>query len=71
MKHDELVNFCYSCLIDGGGEHSPITLEEAEYTLRCWREEENELANDTADLTAPEFMSAWNSVYREIHAASD
>lgn len=60
------MNLCYSCLIDGCGDHRFITVEEAEYTLRSWKEEGNELAHETANLSADEFMKAWNSVYAEL-----
>ena len=50
-----------SCLIDGSTEDHKITLEEAAYTLQCWKEEGGELAEGTEDLTAEEFMEAWNS----------
>ena len=63
MKQGDLMNLCFSCLIDGTGEHAPITLEEAAYTLQCWQEEGGELAEETADLTAEEFMDAWNHVF--------
>lgn len=66
MKKAELMNLCYSCLIDGTGEHKLITLEEAEYTLKCWQDEGNELAEETKGLTAEEFMGAWNIVYTEL-----
>lgn len=66
MEKGELMNLCYSCLIDGCSEHKPITKEEAEYTLKCWQKEGNELASETADLSADEFMQAWNSVYAEL-----
>ena len=66
MKKDDLMNLCFSCLIDTCGEQAPITLEEAAYTLRCWQDEGNELAEDTKDLTADEFMKAWNAVYAEL-----
>lgn len=66
MEYGDLMNLCYSCLIDGTGEHEPITLEEAAYTLQCWQEEGNELAEDTKDLTAQEFMNAWNHVQAEL-----
>ena len=67
MNQGDLMNLCYSCLIDGTGEHAPITLEEAAYTLQCWKEEGNELAEETADLTAEEFMDAWNHVFWLLH----
>ena len=60
MTNEDLMNLCYSCLIDGTGEHKPITLEEAEYTLQAWKEEGNELEEETKGLTAYEFMTAWN-----------
>ena len=66
MERSELMNLCYSCLIDGYGEHGFITVEDAKYTLRCWREEGNELAAEIKDLSADEFMKAWNAVYAEL-----
>ena len=67
MEYGDLMNLCYSCLIDGTGEHAPITLDEAAYTLQCWQEEGNELAEETKDLTAQEFMDAWNQVFYLLH----
>ena len=67
MEDNELMNLCFSCLIDGCGEQKPITREEAEYTLRCWQEEGNELAEETTGLTADQFMDAWNQVYTYLH----
>ena len=67
MEDKELMNLCFSCLIDDCGEQKPITREEAEYTLRCWQEEGNELAEETAGLTADQFMNAWNQVYTYLH----
>ena len=67
MKQGDLMNLCYSCLIDGCSEHKPITLEEASYTLQCWQVEDGELAQETADLTAEEFMDAWNHVFYLLH----
>lgn len=62
MTHSDLINLCASCLLDGTGEHAPITIEEAAYTLRCWKEEGGELAEDTANLTAEDLVNAWNSI---------
>ena len=62
----DLMNLCFCCLIDGTGEHSPITLEEAAYTLQCWKEENSELADETAGLTAEELMDAWNQVFLRL-----
>ena len=67
MKQGDLMNLCYSCLIDGCGEHKPITLEEASYTLHCWQVEGGELAQETADLTAEDFMDTWNHVFYMLH----
>lgn len=61
----ELTNLVLSCLIDGGTEKKKITLDEAAYTLECWREEGNEIAEEFPDLTAEEFMTAWNSCVTE------
>ena len=63
MNQGDLMNLCFSCLIDGTGEHAPITLDEAAYTLQCWQEEGSELADETAGLTAEAFMDAWNQVF--------
>ena len=67
MKECDLINLCYSCLIDGAGDHAHITLEEAAYTLKCWADEGGELADETAGLTAEEFTIAWNQVFRALH----
>ena len=63
MEQTDLINLAYSCLIDQTGEHGYITLEDAAYTLECWREEGQELAEETRNLNAADFMRAWNEVY--------
>ena len=68
MEKSDLMNLCFSCLIDGTSEQRPISLEEAEYTLECWKEEGNELADETKGLTAEEFMKAWNQVLSYLHS---
>ena len=67
MNDSDLMNLCFSCLIDTTGENRSITLEDAEYPLQCWQEEGGELAEETADLTAEEFMDAWNHVFWLLH----
>ncbi len=67
MNQGDLMNLCFSCLIDGTGSHALITLDEAAYTLQCWQDEGGELARLTADLTAEEFMDAWNHVFWLLH----
>ena len=66
MTQGGLTSLCYSCLIDGASEHVPITLEEAAYTLRCWQEEGNELAQEAESLNAETFMDAWNHAIRAL-----
>ena len=68
MEHSDLMNLAYSCLIDQTGEHDYITLEDAAYTLECWREEGQELAEETRNLNAADFMRAWNEVYAYFEA---
>lgn len=68
MEQSDLYNLAYSCLIDQTGEHGYITLEDAAYTLECWREEGNELAEETRNLNAADFMRAWNEVYAYFEA---
>ena len=63
----DLMNLCFSCLIDGCGEHKPITYEEAAHTLQCWRDEGGELAQETAGVNTEEFMDAWNQVFYFLH----
>lgn len=62
MNRADLLNLCYSCLIDGGTASAPITTEEAAYTLRAWIDEEI----IPAGLTAEEFADAWNCVFQEL-----
>ena len=62
MTHEDLINLCASCQLDGSTEQAPITLDEAAYTLRCWQDEGGELAAETMDLTAEAFMNAWNAM---------
>ena len=61
------MNLFYSCLNDGTNEHTSATLEEAAYTLQGWQEEGNELAEETADLTAEYFMEALNLIFWLLH----
>lgn len=68
MEQSDLYNLAYSCLIDQTGERGYITLEDAAYTLECWREEGNELAEETRNLNAADFMRAWNEVYAYFEA---
>ena len=65
MKQGDLMNLCYSCLIDGCGEHKPITLAEASYTLQCWKVEGSEFM-ETDGLTPEAFMMAWNEVLQQL-----
>ena len=69
MTTKELENFCFSCLLDGGTEAEPITLKDAEYTLRCWKEEQNGIAEDVSGLGTSEFMEAWNNVCNYLHCS--
>ena len=62
----DLYNLAYSCLIDGCGEHKPITLAEASYTLQCWKAEGSEFM-ETDGLTPEAFMMAWNEVLEQLH----
>ena len=62
MNQGDLMNLCFSCLIDGTGEHAPITLEDAAYTLQCWKDE----GIDYDGLAPEAFMLAWNEVLEEL-----
>ena len=62
MQRGELMNLCYSCLIDGTGEHNPITMEEAEYTIDGWQGD----GIDIDGLTPEALMSAWNEVLAQL-----
>ena len=61
----DVYNLAYSCLIDGCGEHKPITLEEASYTLQCWQTEGSAIM-ETDGLTPEAFMMAWNEVLQQL-----
>lgn len=67
MTSRDLDNFCFSCLIDGGTEHNPISIEEARYTLECWKEEDSEIAADIAGLTPACLMRAWNAACKYLN----
>lgn len=54
---DELYNFCFCSLLDGGTDHTPLTLEDAAYNLECIREYGSELPEE---VTPEMFMHAWN-----------
>lgn len=69
-NHDNLVNLCASCLIDGGGYHGPLTLRDAEYTLEQWAYEGGEFAADTLYISPREFMETWNNVFRSFRQGS-
>ena len=62
MTTADIYNLAYSCLIDGTGYHEPITLEEAAYTLQCWKDE----GIDYDGLTPEAFMLAWNEVLEKL-----
>ena len=62
MTTADIYNLAYSCLIDGTGYHEPITLEEAAYTLQCWKDE----GIDYDGLAPEAFMLAWNDVLEEL-----
>ena len=62
MNDRDLMNLCFSFLIDGGTEKTPMTAEDAAYTLKQWQEEGGELAEDTKDLSPTRFADAWNTV---------
>ena len=66
MTTADIYNLAYSCLIDGTGYHEPITLEEAAYTLQCWKDE----GIDYDGLAPEAFMLAWNEVLEELSRCS-
>ncbi len=66
MKNDELYNLCFSCLIDGGGEHMPMTEKEAADLISEWQEEGCELA-EVEGLNAADLSEVWNQVFYQLH----
>ena len=65
MTTADIYNLAYSCLIDGTGQHEPITLAEASYTFQCWQAEGSEIM-ETDGLTPEAFMMAWNEVLQQL-----
>lgn len=67
MKMKELENFCYSCIIDGGGEDKPMTVEDAEYNLENWIEEgDEEIVSVIRNVDARDFAKVYNRVLAEL-----
>ena len=63
MKYnDNLSNFCFCSLIDGGTETCHITTEEAEYELTAMAEEAPEILAEIGNPLPNEFMNCWNEV---------
>ena len=53
----EIIQLAADCLY--GIEPEPITTDEAEYTISCWKEEGHDLPEG---LTPENFAAAWNSL---------
>lgn len=66
-KKKELYNFCYSCIISGDYDGSIMTVEDAQYNMDAWREEDEELAETMAGVSAEEFTYIFNDVRAQLH----
>ena len=67
-QEQELYNFCYSCIIDGCGEDSLMTVEDAEYNLENWIEEgDEEIVSVIRNVDAYDFARIYNKVLKELH----
>lgn len=62
MFSANLLNHCYSCLIDGSSTRQHITTEDAVYTLLAWYEEDPDLIYSIGDPLPSEFRDCWNMV---------
>lgn len=58
----EIYNFCYSCLIGGGCERTPMTEDEAAYNMREWEADGVRLPRVTAECLA----EIWNEILIEM-----
>ena len=66
-----LSNLCFSCLMDGGTEKEPITLEDAAETLEAWRAEDPEILEGLEDVTPEQFRQAWNETVEYLMGGSE
>ena len=58
MNDTDIVAFVADCLY--GCDPEPMTVEDAEYTINCWKEEGIEDLPE--GLTAETYAAAWNSL---------
>ena len=54
---DELYNICFCALLDGGTDHTPMTLETAAYNLECMQAD---MDGFPEGITSEQFMTVWN-----------
>lgn len=63
MNHTSIENLCFTCLMDGGGEHKRITVDDARDTLKNWQDE----GNDVSGITPEAFCECWNEVFELLN----
>ena len=66
-KYDELINFCYSCIISGDSDDAPMTEADARYNMQAWRDEDEDLAELLDGVSPCEFSNIYNQVLNEIN----
>ena len=67
MTKADVANLCYSTIIDGGTDDTPMTVECAEITLHEWKNEDEDFAKDFAELSPEEFTETYNEVLAYFH----
>lgn len=68
MFNPKLVNFCYSCIIDGSNDHKHINLEDAHYDLLAWLDEDPDMINSIGNPTPTEYRDCYNTILDSIAA---
>lgn len=65
---DDLYNFCFCCLLDGGTEKIPLTLPDAEYEIACMRDDFPEIIEG---ITPEQFMTVWNETLSCLNGSKE
>ena len=60
---DDLYNLCFCALLDGGTDHTPLTLEDAIYNMKNMQQD---LDDFPAGITPEQFMTAWNNTIKYL-----
>ena len=60
---DDLYNLCFCALLDGSTDHTPLTLEDANYNMETMRQD---MDNFPSGITPEQFMTAWNNTIKYL-----